>query len=840
MYRQVLLVTVMVAAASADQFVPFAIPLEPNLASSIWIRPAAPIQPNGPRLQVVNGQFWFDKGPIRLWGVNLSFAANFPTHDDARRLAERMAAAGVNAVRCHHMDTSVWPNGIWDQKEPIKLSSEALDRLDFFINQLATKGIFVNLNLHVGRSHSRYLGLPQPNTDYDKIVGIFTPALIDAQKQYAAQLLGHRNPYRANVRYADDPAIAIVEISNEDSLFMWSADQDLRSLPAYYANILKGLFNAYLRDRYGSNQVLLAAWSRDTEPLGADMLNNGTLADLAAGWRLEQHAGCKAGLANMTYQGQPCLQVKVLANDGIDWHLQLNQGQLGLKAGRYYTINLKAVAVRPRSIICNVGQDHDPWRGLGLWRRLDLGTAWQTFTMGFTATEDEQAARLNIAFGNDEATFYLADIHFRPGGQVALAPGEDLGLGTVGLFAPNESTARTIDRMIFLARTEKAYFDQMRRFIGQDLDCNALVTGTIVFGPLGLYGQLDMDFIDSHAYWQHPQFPRKPWDSSNWIVEQLAMTDLIDQATLPQLAAQRLVGKPYTVSEYNHPAPNDYQAECVPMIASFAAAQGWDGVWLYTYSHSNDQFDRQLLNSYFDVDTNPAKWGFMPAGAVILLGQGITRLGAIRSVNLVPAQDLLTGLAALHIRYDRDMLAAAQLMPQQTVAYCVQVSLDGGDSPAQIPPAYRSKIDWTIVDGQGVYYAYGPKAWVCVGHTERMADQTRGRVQLEAPKFAAVAMVALDDKILDQSCRILLTACGRCENVGMGFSSDRRTVGTNWGKAPVHIEAVSGQIAVPSGNWQCRALAPDGSAGEVVPFDQKDSRLRVSAKAKTMWYLLTR
>ena len=145
------------------------------------------------------------------------------------------------------------------------------------------------------------------------------------------------------------------------------------------------------------------------------------------------------------------------------------------------------------------------------------------------------------------------------------------------LFQENESTPRILDRMVFLAETEKAYFDGMRSYIKKDLGCGALVTGTIVFGPLGLYAQSDMDFIDSHSYWQHPTFPGRPWDSANWLIEQRPMTDHPEQATLFRIAAERLAGKPFTLSEYNHPAPLDAQAECVPMVASFAAAQDWDG-----------------------------------------------------------------------------------------------------------------------------------------------------------------------------------------------------------------------------------------------------------------------
>ena len=257
-----------------------------------------------------------------------------------------MAAAGVNTVRCHHMDTSLWPNGIWDAKDPKRISAEALDRLDFFINELAKRGIFVNINLHVGRAHSQYLGLPRSSTDYDKIVGIFTPALVAAQRGYASDLLTHKNPYRGNTRYADDPAVALVEITNEDSFFMWSGDQDLRALPAFYAGILQGKFDAWLKAKYGSASAsaLAAAWAKDTQPLGTQMLTNSSLTSQAQGWNLEQHNACKAQFSNAPYQAQQALRVQILAKDDTDWHLQLNQGGLAVKAGSYYTLTLQAAA----------------------------------------------------------------------------------------------------------------------------------------------------------------------------------------------------------------------------------------------------------------------------------------------------------------------------------------------------------------------------------------------------------------------------------------------------------------------------------------------------------------
>ena len=110
------------------------------------------------------------------------------------------------------------------------------------------------------------------------------------------------------------------------------------------------------------------------------------------------------------------------------------------------------------------------------------------------------------------------------------------------------------------------------------------------------------------------------------------MTDYPDQATLFRIAAERLAGKPFTLSEYNHPAPLDAQAECVPMIASFAAAQDWDGIWLFDYSGSTNAWSRQTMSGFFDIDTNPAKWGFMRAGAAIFRERQAPPLATSRGV----------------------------------------------------------------------------------------------------------------------------------------------------------------------------------------------------------------
>ncbi len=824
----------------------FAIPLRIDPNQAIWATGCEPIAVGSDRLIVDGGHFARGGKRVQIWGVNLCFGANFPRHEDAALVATRLAAAGVNSVRLHHMDSARWPRGIWNAKDGRTIEPQALDRLDYFINEMAERGIFINVNLHVGHKHSEVLDLPATDREFDKIYGIFTPVLVEAQKQYARDLLTHVNPYR-KVRYADDPAVAFVEITNEDSFFMWDADETLRTLPPYYGGILRNQFNSWLRRRYKSDEALAAAWGKGTEPLGGNMLPNGGFASWDAGrstpthWSLEQHADCRAVLSHPQDLPRDAVQVSIAGTDDTQWHLQLTQGGFQVTQGRYYTLSFEAAGQTARRISCGLSQAHDPWGNLGLSRNVELDANRRTFRFGFVATASDTNARISFAFGGDPTQFSLAHVELRPGGQVGLAEGESPGAKNIELFRDNESTPRIRDRMMFLAETEKAYFDGMRSFIRNDLGCGALVTGTIVFGPLGQYAQSDMDFVDAHAYWQHPRFPGRPWDQDNWLIEQRPMTDHPEQATLFRLAAERLAAKPFTVSEYNHPAPLDAQAECVPMIASFGAAQDWDGIWLFTYSHATDDWARASMSGFFDIDANPAKWGFMPACAAVFREQAMAPLGTIKTVQIAKSPNGPATLAELHRKHGSNMLNALSAVGNIRYEDMLRTRIipSTGDADTQTPDAKGPTAVTWIVDasGKGFYQVTDGRTRVCVGHASRFEEATGGEIRLSSPDFVALTVTPLD-----RGGKLLVTACGRCENVGMQFSADRQTVGRNWGKSPVQIEAVRGTVVLSEGKWTCHALAPDGTPKQQVLVAYVNGRavLPMSPEYGTMWYLLER
>jgi len=833
-------------ARGAD-LVPFVIPLEVNADSPLAWPVNSPIGPDAERVIARDGHFYHRGEPMRIWGVNLSFGANFPSHGDARRVAARLAHVGVNSVRFHHMDTAVWPRGIWDAENPARLSRQALDRLDYFVDQLARVGIYANINLHVGRAHSQHVkDVPATEHGYDKVYNLFTPALIEAQRGYARSLLTHVNAYRG-VTYASDPAVAFVEITNENSFFMWNGDETLRSLKPYYATLLQTQYNRWLEARYGAREKLARAWSQGVSPLEESFLRNGDLSQMRDAvplqWHLEQHNGNQASILRQD-QG---IRVEILKHDSTGWHLQFNQGNLSLEQGQYYTVILEARSDQGRKLGCQVGQAHEPWKGLGLSRTLELTSKWQRFELGFVAGDSDVNARVSFAFGGEATAFELRRLEMRAGGQVGLEPNESWDAGTIKLYADNESEPRELDRWMFLAETEKDFFDQMRGFIKNDLRCEALVTGTIVFGPLGLYGQSDMDFVDAHAYWQHPQFPGKPWDAGNWIVKQKPLVDYPQEATLFSLAAQRLADKPFTVSEYNHPAPLDSQAACVPMLSAFAAAQDWDGIWLYTYSHSQSDWGRSELSRFFDIDSNPAKWGFMRSGADIFRHGAVEVLGHRSEVALTEsAQSLVNRLAQHQRRFGSDLFGALASEYSMGRSNLMTVQLSARLSGAStIRPVFgaKSQMTWGVEEGQGGLFAVESDASrVAVGHSRLFSTATQGAMSMSSPEHIALTVTSLDGRDLDQTQKILVVACGRCENTGMVFTKDRGSVGRHWGQGPVLIEPVEGAITLPRGRWRAWALDVSGGKRETVTVRNTGpvSEIVLAESYATMWYLVER
>ena len=199
-------------------------------------------------LRVVNGHLAAAGGQrIRLWGVNITDwspgSRQIPTKADAEFWAQVLARFGVNCVRLQFLDLTA-PRGLIAAYQPDTraFDPDQLDREDYFIAQLEMRGIYIDFNLLVGRPFQSGDGVQDADKLHEGAKGtsLFDSRLIELQKEYARQLLTHRNPYTGR-SYNDDPGVAIVEVNNEDAI-----NVGFRAPSPFYASELSHLYNQWL------------------------------------------------------------------------------------------------------------------------------------------------------------------------------------------------------------------------------------------------------------------------------------------------------------------------------------------------------------------------------------------------------------------------------------------------------------------------------------------------------------------------------------------------------------------------------------------------------------------
>ena len=810
-----------------------------------------PAGKHGP-LRVKDGHLYAGQDRIRFFGVNLCFGANFPQHADAEKLAARMARFGINCVRFHHMDTGPAPGGIF-KPDMRKLDAAQLDKLDFLIAKLKENGIYVDLNLHVSRT---YPGLPRREEGvptFAKGADNFAPGLIELQREYARDLLTHRNPYTGTT-YAEEPAVALVEINNENALLSEWWNGGLDRLPASLADELARQWNAWLDGRYADAAALRKGWGVREEPLGAERLNNGGFARGLALWSLEQHQGAKAQAAGVAEgpAGGRALRIEVQELGAEGWHVQLSQSGLAFEKGRPCTLSFQAKADAPRRITVSAMQAHEPWKGL--WSaEARLTKDWQAFRYVIAPSEDEAAGRITFSqLGAAKGVVWLADVSLKSGGVLGLRAGETRG--SVAFFRKQDFAGRTLqaqrDWVRFLWETEERYWTGMHKFIRKDLGARALVIGTQMgYSPFPIQAQLDV--VDVHSYWQHPHFPNRPWDREDWTVRNISMAGAPDGGTITGLALRRVAGKPYVCTEYNHSAPNTYSSEAFLLLAAYAALQDWDGIFAFAYCHRRDEWDTRRFTGFFDIDQHAAKMATLPAAAAIFRRADVAAPAqpAVALLSLEQALEKVRlsgpGLRADAFGLDRlDALrrpVALGLADAHAQAPSLRAAPRGGEGEAIA--GVTGELTWDARSRRVLVNS--PRSKAVIGAMKEGERFGLGEITFTAGRtrqgWAALTMTAMEGRDFSSPGRWLVTATGYIENAGMAWKNpERSSVGAAWGTGPCVVEGVPFAISFGRAADRLSAWALDGRGRRQTKLSVKEAGgravLEPGPEHKTLWY----
>ncbi|MDX2111433.1 MAG: carbohydrate binding domain-containing protein [Verrucomicrobiota bacterium] len=860
------------AGSATAAFIPFVLPYDdasesPASFTTDVIKPAGS---EGRLVTTPDGHFAVGGKRLRLFGVNIGASSNFPSATDARAISGRLAKFGFNSVRFHHLDQSWGTPGLIDYAagDSRSLDAISLDRFDTLTARLKEQGIFWNINLLVSRRFSPADGLPaaidQLNWKQQQSVGMIRQDMRALQKEYASQLLEHVNPYTGQT-YASDPALAIVEIMNENGLIHSWYDGTLNAWPQEFANDLALLWNQWLQQRHTSHAALLAAWGVVDEPLGANLVTNGNFANGTTGWNLEQHASAAATATVGTYEGRYGVRVETTAISDQSWHVQFNRAGISLTAGQLYTFSFWVRPVDSQPMNAAVMMAHDPWQAItpGI---PGLFNGWQKFSTTFRAPYTDANMRVNFGgMGSRLGSIYLADVQLQPGGQYGTLPeGVSLSAGNIPilLHGSNAPAGEVLEWVEFLRETETNYWQDMRDYVRNTVGYPGVIVGTInSCSPANVQASV-FDATDSHAYWQHPQFaPGQDWSPYNWTVSNVSML-ASSGGTIPALAGQRVRGKPHLVTEYQHPSPNEYGAEGPLLIAAYGCLQDWDGIYLFDYGSGSANWNQGYFDGFFNMNGHPTKMANC-VQAARLFRDGIIQPASDEVVLKFDPDTELQILATQGSAWN--VANATHLGLQGSTALTSRVALSVGpaaigftQAPAGVAGntirSSQGELTWTLPhtntgaggDYRGNVVNDSPRCAAFLGFTGPLTAVSNGITispNANLNDWQTVTITATKGSLAgrNRASQWLVVTTAKTENTGMVWTSPAHvSVDASWGRAPSLIEPVAATLTLPYPASRVQAWALDtrgqkGAALTVTPLDASTSSLTLGDHA-TLWY----
>jgi hypothetical protein len=421
--------------------------------------------------------------------------------------------------------------------------------------------------------------------------------------------------------------------------------------------------------------------------------------------------------------------------------------------------------------------------------------------------------------------------------------------GGLKMAMPGELTSNTpASRLasIFVAEMERKTYERMRDFLRKDLRCEALLTNmnnAAARLPAAQLARASFDYVDEHFYVDHPQFLERPWRLPSASPNANPIP-----AGAPggiNVAAARVFGKPFTITEYNYAGPGRFRGVGGILTGALGAIQDWDAMWRFAYSHDRRNLFEPAPIGYFDLVSDP-------------LNQAADRLTLFLFLrgDLAPASDrLAVVLPEAEIQNPQEPLDLTTLYPAGWQAQIGTVVLAKG---AEVPPGIiplpanpalaksalpealkqigtdSAKKQVTIDAKNAILAIDSPKS--AGGYAEKGQAISTSSVEIrELTHGATVFVNSLDAAPISSSRRLLVTHLTDLQNTAGRYAEGSRQTLLDWGGLPHLVRDGSAQVRIATADadkltvW---ALAVNGRRIEKVPSKIEDGRLVFTASVK--------
>lgn len=800
-----------------------------------------------------DGHFISGGERLKFFGTELQFDAGFIGGKDARDLARHLKKIGFNALRLRASDYTYDANTSFFNttgypKNSYVLDSGQLAKFDTLVYEMKQAGIYMFLALN---SEYHYIYPQDTMMSYtDSVWGgsgyyqnFFDNGTSKAQRNWVKTLLSHTNPLTGK-RIGDEPSIAGIELYNIPGIYYgWRNNYlnyidtnnhysrgGISTISFHQSRKLDTLFTQYLKKKYAGDAGINLAWKGSGSVDPTNRIANGSFESIISpAWSFNATNGASGGKATISpaKDSQYCLLVQ-LDNVGANpqWY-DAFLANLSARCGKdtLYQISFwakikynPANGVKTRNILLYF-YDYSNTAAAALSQYVDIDTNWKQYTYSFRA-HASGLHNLYVGLGQSLGDVQLDGFVIKQKEETGLYPGESSTVNTIYRIKYGEGSAVSIQRArdmgIFYDSLQRSYYTNMMKALRDTLKAKVLMSfydpdwwGTINDAHAMKTADYTTSSVQSDYYRTRDG---QVYSDSTLRITNMPMLSGTGASVLSLLAAQSLEGKPF-VAKFLNPNFEQYYSQAIPFLATYAAYQDWDGLFIRPYAtYKQSLFADSIYPAKggyeatgYDIQGNPGILSLLPSASAIFRN-GYVRPAELSDSILHDPDDVM--LASTFADYRHPFGTEGYVDPNIVTALKVRQKFDASKHKVAAQYPYVADTAAKVSDHGEIYWQpssmffkvnsdkanlaigfFGPDSISLSRLTFRRLDNARENLSL--------SLVPLDDKPLATSSSMLLTIVTRGQNNGMQWQ-DSIGIGKNWGGLPTVMSAAQIELTIKS------------------------------------------
>jgi hypothetical protein len=352
------------------------------------------------------------------------------------------------------------------------------------------------------------------------------------------------------------------------------------------------------------------------------------------------------------------------------------------------------------------------------------------------------------------------------------------------------------------------------------------ITGTGLFeNPTDLLPQRLHDFIAASGIWNQPLHQFRYYPNRNMIE-----VDLEQESDLfSELAFARLKNKPFVVSEWGNPWPNEWRAELPLWMAAMACLQDWQGCISSGY---RTIYDPQISHMFapYELFNDPCVIGLFPAAALLFHQneiQSARRTARIRfDENYQSEEEPLTPLNTRATRLASSMKIEIDLDNKSSAPFVFSTTTPENLNEKRLRADKNQNLRRD--PERGLILIDTPRAQAAIGQLKNVLPDDLSQIKLDSEEeFGVVCVSSMNKNSISRSNDLLVSIVSQARN--SDFSARQEGGGSmieNAGRAPILIKDTPVRLFIRTvrKDWTIQLVQPDGGTNENLPYQiEKDA-----------------